>query len=335
MGVGLIMDIVAVGWACPIGLRSAPAYAAVRAGIREIDVADDGQPADMLVSQLSDDDRPSLGVTRAERALFYAGHAVTEILQRIELARDLRVCLAAPDPDEVPSLDVAACWSELRRRGPVLPLDAQIYTAGRAGVFAALLAAAQLLDGGEASQVLVGSFDSIAATDAPRVAAHGRGRIAGEGAAFILLARSGQSRHALVRLGQPVLLRDPASFASGEPSRGEGLTEVFRLLLSSREARVDVVCPANPTGDWWSRELSYAYLRNATRMPEPLKTTTIYEHVGDAGPVNGVAAIVAATRALTPLLPGRFPEHSSALVHASSDSGSVGGCCLQSLTRTS
>lgn len=331
------MDVVAVGWACPLGLRSHLAYAAIRAGLRAIEFDDPGEEDDddeseRRVSKLVEGDPPRAGVGRVERALFFADRALAEVLEQVELDARLEVCLVADEPGSTPSLDLRAGWAALRQRAPGLPDAVGLHGGGRAGVFAALAAAAEALAAGSTRQVLIGGFDSLAAHDAPRSFAHERGRVAGEGAAFVLLSPPGASPHALARVGPAVLARDACSHGSGQPSRGYALTEVYRAVLADRRAPVDVIVSANPSENWWARELSYAYLRNAAGLPEPLRVTSLYQYLGDAGPVSGVAALVAATRLLTPLLPGRQPAHRSALIHASADDGLVGGCCLDALT---
>ena len=63
-------------------------------------------------------------------------------------------------------------------------------------------------------------------------------------------------------------------------------------------------------------------------MPEPLTLTTLHEHIGDLGAAAGAAALVAAVRALNPILPDRSPDRRSALAYACSRAGVVGAARL-------
>jgi 3-oxoacyl-[acyl-carrier-protein] synthase I len=336
------VDVVAVGWSCPLGLVSRPIYAAIRAGLRGIDMLEDDDDRLVCRLELPEDDPRDPGRSRAERAAFFAAYALRELGAAGPWPSSTAAWLAGSEPGPAGDLDVAAIWAWLsgelaREHGLTLPRATQIFPSGRAGVFEALSAAREQLERDAIEFALVGGFDSmvdaetlarLAAAESPVLRRSDDRSIPGEAAAFLLLARAGTRTHALARLAELTLTRDPQPFCHGGPSRGAGLTESFAELRRRVSGRVDILYPGTPARGWWARELSYAYLRNAALMPEPLTVTCIHEHLGDLGAATGAAALVTAVRGLTPLLPGRLPEHRRALVYACSNAGTIGACLL-------
>ncbi|HEX5657154.1 MAG TPA: hypothetical protein VFX59_08155, partial [Polyangiales bacterium] len=156
----------------------------------------------------------------------------------------------------------------------------------RGGV--ALAAAARALQ--TAPVVLVGGLDCLSAGGVLEQLARANmvlgdsnpdGRLGGEGAAFLLLARSDA-----VRAG-PALgvlhARDPRPFAGELANAGEGLTAVFSQLRQSWLTRVDQVVMAQSHERFWGGELSMAYLRNVEPMPEPMVKRELARDLGDCG----------------------------------------------------
>jgi hypothetical protein len=329
------LDIIGVGWACPLGLRSMTAFAAVRAGLRQIDMLDD---SDRLISRLEfpDDDPRDPGRLRAARATFFAAYALTEILSN-EDRRVAAAFIAAPEHGPTGALDVAAAWAKLVAEfDPMLLSATRWFPSGRAGVFEAIAAAHEWLEQRD-DVVLVGGFDSmvddetLARLDAEVDASALRRTeqaIAGEGAAFVLLTRTRPKTTPLARLTDFALAHEAEPFSSGGPCRAAGLTAAFATLRGRISARVDVIHMATPGRGWWAQELEYAYFRNPALMPEPMQVRNLHEHIGDLGAAAGSAALVHAIRCLTPLFPGRQPEHRSALVYGCSNGGVVGACRL-------
>lgn len=323
------MDVVAVGLACPVGLLSITAWAAIRAGRREIELLDEDGDGDVRVSRL--DDGRDVGRTRAQRAAFFCRYALRELFESSPWTHAPGVYLAAPEPGPTAGLDVEATWAEVRGELHLivgsLPSDVRLFPSGRAGVFEAIAVASEQLQSGAVDLALVGGFDSQVDAETLSRLDH-RQFVPGEGAAFLLLERSGG--RAMAQFADLALARDKEPFAAGTPCRAAGLTDAFSQLSRRTRDRVDVLFPATPMRGWWASELNYAYLRNADLMPEPMTVTTLHEHIGDLGAAAGAAALVTAVRALNPILPGRAPDHRSALVHASSHAGVVGAARLLS-----
>jgi 3-oxoacyl-[acyl-carrier-protein] synthase I len=326
--------IAAAGLACPLGLRRRPAAVALRAGIRRYleieevgDAAGDPVRASRL-AMLDEDDR-------LERAWWLAHHALTEV-------RDEWLALGGSLQAPIPAF-VAAPDSTVARHAPEgLPLvlgPTGVLQGGRGAVFEALQRALVLLDSGRYPAILVGGLDCLTSAPVLRALvtgnrvlgrANGDGVLPGEGAAFVLVVstRVLSERQAPARLLGVATARDPHPFAGSTPGRGDGLTRVFRDLEPRFPGRVDEVFSAQPSEGFWGRELSYAYLRNPTLMPEPMTVTTVGAALGDTGAASGALALVLALESMSPTLPHRPPLRGSALVYGSSDDGAVGGCIV-------
>jgi 3-oxoacyl-[acyl-carrier-protein] synthase-1 len=215
---------------------------------------------------------------------------------------------------------------------------------GRAGFFEALVAARADLRSGRAGPLaLVGAVDSLCDEDSLRAIAEAGlhlgpenpdGRIPGEAAGFVVVARPGAaeaaSRGALgVVLGAELGL-EPLPFVQPTPSMADGLTQVFRTLSQDPVAgarRMDAVLTCQPGEAFWPTEFSRAYLRNAGLMPEPLRVNTAGEYLGDAGAGAGPVMLGAAL-----YWASRQAEPSRTLVYGCSDGGRIGACVVETIS---
>jgi 3-oxoacyl-[acyl-carrier-protein] synthase I len=342
--------VLAYGMACPVGLRTGPALAAMYAGINRFEESDDvrdaaGDPARRAALRRLDPKTP-----RTERASFFARHALTEVSASLGSAglASVPCFLALPEPGLGAAFDVASVQRALavavREAGGAFTLELRpdrLFARGRAGAFVALHAALDALGRGACSVALVGGLDARvdpitlrALADANRLLGRRNpdGLLPGEGAAFVLLAsiRAASAHQALARLSSCALAREPHPRGHGGPDVAPGLTAVLRELRLQRPGRVDTVISAQTGEGGYGRSFSYAYLRNATLMPEPLRLVTLGALLGDAGAAAGAMALVAAIAGLQPgVVPGTPPRHGSALVFGESDDGTVGGCIVE------
>jgi len=328
--------------ACPLGLSSRPALAAMRAGISRFGEVEDlaGPGGPVRASRWIGLDP---GRSRTERAATFAGHALRESIAALDAAEPLPCFLALPERNVGHAIDpqllTRACDGLVDGTGAPLRLDVRperTFMAGRAGVFKALEQATALLASGAERYALIGGVDSLVdaetladLADQDRLRGHTNpdGIIPGEGAAFVLLSRPGSSRRhphrPPVHLYTPMLAHEmhPAAHARDRLSAADGLTAVFRQLRSTIEGRLDRVYAAVTSEACYGREFSYAYLRNASLMPEPLHHETISQTLGDVGAAAGAMCLVLAA--------ARLSANQRALVYGSSDGGLVGATVVR------
>ncbi|NVB41769.1 hypothetical protein G6O69_28305 [Pseudenhygromyxa sp. WMMC2535] len=323
--------IIGVGLACPLGLRSLPTLAAIRGGIHQFELLDGSE---RLVCKIEPEDgRRDPGTSRSQRAAFYAAAALSELFEFCDWTDPPAVHLATPEPGVFAGLDLASVWAPIVAGSPrALPQAPRLFASGRAGAFEALAAARDRLESGEVQLVILGGFDSLTSADC--LAQLGADpRIPGEGAAFLLLTRAQllgpRTPQALAYLEALAMTVDPQPFASGEPARASGLGAAFRELRSRGAGRVDIAHGVAPSEGWWAQDFTYAYLRNAALLPEPLTVTTLHDSLGEMGPAGGAAALVRGVRGVRPWFSGSHaPIHRRALVYASADAGLVGACTI-------
>lgn len=338
----VVAHVAGIGLACPVGLGSLPALAAMAAGITRFVELDDvaGVEGSIKASLLGALD-PAL--SRAERIAWFGGHALDEALAGLEGPPPALRCVLSLPAREVGSLvDIAALQRTFAGRlsRPVV----QVVEEGRAGVFQALATALVTLE--REGAVLIGGVDSLVdpitlAALAARRRLLGRtnidGIIPGEGAAFALLthptARSRRPPLALVHAVAVAREPQPLIAASSTISGATGLSAVFRTLAAGFSERVDEVFAATSGEGYFGREFTHAYLRNAALMPEPLRHKPLSGMLGDVGAAAGAIALVQGIARLGPRGPGnRGLPARLCLAYGSSDKGLVGGCVVARAT---
>lgn len=342
---GPTLSIVRKGLACPLGLRSAAALAAMRAGVTRFENVDEA--SDVTVSRLS---RIPAEAARLDRMLALSTYALQETLEQLPgaLPATIPTLLSLPDPHSGAPYDegelitsLQATVKALTGAEAVLPASG-VKPEGRAGIFTALQLARSVLQQGDFPFALVGAVDSLVD---PRTVAmlesqglllgenNMDGRIPGEAAAFFVVALP-----TAIPKAQPIahimaveLDTEPASFAlsySGKAiNRAEGLARLFRRLHTF-SGRVDAVVAGQSCESFWGREFSYAYLRNVDMMPEPLFHKTTAFSVGDVGAAAGAVAIHQALGEFQPQPSWTQRPRQSALVYDASDHGALGGLTL-------
>ena len=338
-----LISIVRTGLACPLGLYSAAALAAARAGLTRFERLE--VPA-VTISRLS---RLDAELSRGERMRALMRYALAEVGQ-IPGSRPLSalpVFLSLPAPDSGAPYDEQVCLEALRdealnRLGVQLRFSEQaIVRSGRAGLFTALERAASFLATGAATWGLVGAMDSLVDGETvARLAASNLllgdsnldGRIASEAAGFFLVGRSpvGHAGEHIVAFAaeQDAAHGFAAVQAGASRNTAAGLTRLFRRLGMAFSSRIDAVISAQPGEGFWSREFSYAYLRNVHWMPEPLRMEAVGTTHGDVGAAAGAMALVHALTSLCPQRGASRPAARSVLLYGASDSGELGGCAL-------
>lgn len=339
--------VAGIGLSCPVGLRCAPALAAIRAGITRIQLCEHviGRGDTVSASMLLE---PPLPEDRVGRAGFFARHAVAEALGSVQWNPDepIPCVLALPEPgsNDLDWRALASMLTELplaNGRKATVALHRPI-TQGRTGVFAALQATFAMLESGRDPLVLIGGVDSQAdlnslnaLVSANRVLgpANPDGVCPGEAAACVVLGhpKAVPSHKSMAMVTLPATAIEPISFrrADGRVSNAQGLGQVFRNLLARVGERVDEVFAGTTTEGFFGREFSHAYLRAPLLMPEPLRIQNVGQALGDVGAASGAVALVQAIASLERPSSARSTDgNRSALAYASHDSGHVGGCVV-------
>jgi len=311
----------------------------------ETDVLDaTGEPVRASVLKLLD---PNL--SRTERMVSLAVTALQEALKNVAplVVTHLPLLLALPEPGSGAPFDLDVVRGELNRAAAPVRLEVSkdaLLHEGRAGFFRVLAEAIQLLKSRRASWVLVGGVDSMC--DRQSLAHHARmgrtlgpgmpdGILPGEGAGFILLTSAELSRQRRLKSQGRVLgcalSHEPHSFLQRKPNMAEGLTEAFRQLRLHTMAgarRVDHILSCQTGELFWAQEFNYAYLRNASLMPEPLTVSQVAESLGDVGAAAGAIQFGSALCLLS-RLEKVSGEPTRILVYGCADAGHVGTCIVE------
>ena len=340
------MNIVATGARTPVGLRSAAAAAAVRAGVSS--VTEHPVFVDRSGNGVLGARDPELDVmaTGADRLLAIALSALREAcvpLSTASVSESIPLIVAFAEPR--PGLDdadvVRVCQAVRQVKGVSVALEP--VTPIRLG-HAAGLAAFEVAEGYFAKKrefCVVGGVDSyfhpdtIAWLDDNRqlVGSSRSGFPLGEAAGFCLLA----SDAACDRFGLTPLAR-VCSVSTGEERQtiktetvcvGLGLTSIVRAALDQARPShpvSDVVCDIN--GERYrGEEWGFVCLRLSDRFTDPTAYRSPAESWGDVGAASGPLFAMLACHAAI----GKYARGSRALLWASSESGLRAAVVLDTL----
>jgi len=341
-------QVVGLGLCTPIGTSTHMTLASLRAGLvryTRTDVLDEeAEPVRASRLSLLDD-----ALTRTERMVALARQALAGVRPLLAYLPSVRVpmYLGLPEAGLGPQVEQEALVETLLAETEGRLEIVQVHAAGRAAFFEALASAQKNLHSGRAGALaLVGAVDSL--VDGVSLKAHvgarlhlGRrnpdGRIPGEAAGFVALARPGALKSLKleatgVLLGTALAL-EPRPFTQRGPSLAEGLTEGLHALrqdAATGTRRVDAVFACQPGDSFWATEFSRAYLRNASLMPEPLRVHVAGEGLGDAGAGAGPVMLgMALHRARW-----RHAGTRRTLVYGSADGGRIGACVVEMIRST-
>jgi 3-oxoacyl-[acyl-carrier-protein] synthase-1 len=339
--------VIGVGVCTSLGLDAESSLAAAEAGLSRMvettafgtgDTAAVCAPLELL----------PLDTARGRRIHWLAGTAYLDLLRRFpEFKRvDLPVLLVGPERNadhDVPRDFMITNLRELGDTAVPRPVADWWVAGGRGGWFGAARRALDLLAGGE-RLVAIGAVDSDCDPNSllrlhRRGALLGdknqQGRIPGEGAAFVLLARPDVPRqiHAkpLAWLGGLRSGAEPLHSLQPRSSTGEGLTHLFAELRAAHpQWRADAVYSCQPAGNQWAVEFKLASLRNAALMPEPMNHVVLHGELGDCG-----AAAAPLQLAFAMLRFARGDDLRRVLIYGESDDGTLGACLVQRNEETS
>lgn len=237
-------SVVALGMACPLGLRAAPACAAIRAGLnRHEELPYDADGRQPLVGSMLD--AIPAHVPRHRRWLALAACALVDMLgaQTAEILAQVPLLLAVPESaSSAEQLAAELCRElEISRAGSML----RIYTGGPSAGLRALADARTRLEHGHASACAVVAADSlISARTLLQYHQHRRllvegnldGFVPGEAAACVLVQAASRHSHphtwgTVLGLGAGL---EPARLDNDIPMRASGLLAACQAAL--REA---------------------------------------------------------------------------------------------------
>lgn len=331
--------IIAAGACTSLGLDAESSMAAVEAKMsRMVNLEPFGPDAPVPVAALEAFDED---VARGRRVHWMTSAAYLDLARRFPKWQrvDLPLIMVGPEPEADHDIEHGFLISSLRELSDTMiprPVGEFWLPGGRGGWFAGLRRAIELLRGGEALVALgavgcdcdANSLIRLRRRNALHSDDNPDGRIPGEAAVFLLLARTDVPRQIDARpwawIRDCRLSHEPRHAFQPESTLGEGLTRLYRALREDNEGwRADRIYSAQPSGGHWARAFEMAYLRNVELMPEPLRIRSVCDELGDCG-----AATPALLTAFAGLRFSRGDAVERVLVHGESDDGGMGGCLL-------
>jgi len=303
-------DILGVGAVSAVGLDAWSTAAAVRAGVagfreselftRHIEPLVMATVPDEHLEPLRPDVAAAPGLTpRACRMIQLAAPALREAAAGRAMA-GVPLLLGLPEGTPADLLELICLQAGV-------PLDVRRSAAlphGRAAGLVALGRAAELLGGRTPEMVLVGGVDTY--YDGALLAeleAEGRvlvpdgmdGFIPGEGAAFLLLARSAAGDQALASVLGAGTGEERGHLYSGTACTGEGLCAALDGLAGSEPVPASPTVLAGLNGEnVGSREWGIAAIRRRALFGEPLRMEHPADCLGDIGAALGAMLLVIA-----------------------------------------
>lgn len=296
-----------------IGLDAAQTCAAIRAKIKrftpvEAQLLEHEEP--QVGAQVAADRR--LRIDERQWLLNLAAAALVQCSPRSDCALIWQV----PEPSRAHPLSAGieddVLLAELvALLGVPLSAHSRVIHSGAAGLVEGLAIARELLDAGEVARCILGGADSLLRKpDLDRLAREQRslgpgrsqGMVPGEGAAFVVVARSPSEepslRPAIRGLG---LGFERKSVLSREPSVGDAFVQAFEAAIQDaelEEAEIDFVA-GNFNGERYDAwETTHAHARCYRTRRERLPTLWPARSTGDMGAAGGAMALIAASEAI-------------------------------------
>lgn len=336
----MAIDILAAGCISPIGFTLAETAAAARARmarLREIAWLD-RRFEPYIVGRVDDEGLPPLSTqfeqlnlqSREARMLRLAHAALAETLEALpDSSGPIPLLLGLPEHHTTLPIDPSGFLTRLViQTGAPLDVGRSVAVArGRAAGLMALRQALLRVTSGESDYILVGGVDSLVdlyvlgtldRAQRVRNAGNNDAFSPAEGAAFLLLGRSGPGTTPLARLTGCGTGMEPGHLHAEAPYLGDGLAAAIGSLLEATPPATPIACTyASFNGErYWAREFGVARLRNSQHFAEPMAMEHPAECCGDLGAAHGPLLAALAAHALA----GRY-RPGPCLVYASSDHG--------------
>jgi 3-oxoacyl-[acyl-carrier-protein] synthase I len=272
---------------------------------------------------------------RIERLRALTGIGLVDLEELVSSAGLQNVPLMVGLPSDLDDDERSIVREELRRSAVVRP-ETLWFPYGRASTFAAIDSAVRIIERGTHPVIAIGGIDSLCGPPTVHrllqfgrvLGPHTEGMIPGEGAVFVLLARSdlpAADAATAVRVEAIAQHRSAVPFTQADRVSGDALATVFRAFREGGSARVDRVIAAHSGEGYFGRSFAQAYLREIEAMPEPLEVDLIADCVGDVGAAAGTLGLAfAAYRMVT----GPRDEGGRAIVYSESDTGEIGAAII-------
>lgn len=307
--------IAGVGMITPLGANVAMTAAAVRAEIsayREIDYFDKNYnkikmatvPDAALDNCLNETLLKGDLSAKQARMLQLATCALYELLPRLSNITKVPLFFAGPEQINVNDSSINKQFLEniAVQSGVNIDLEnSRIISTGRAGGLNTIRLAFRYFESSEQNYVLVGGVDSfydksfldlLDNADRLLCGAAMDGFVPGEGAGFLLLARSpelaARDNERIVFLCEPGNGTETGHIMNEQPYRGEGLDQAFKQALQNYNGSgIETIYSSMNGENYWAKECGVALLRNKNYFQDPIIIEHNADCYGDLGAATG------------------------------------------------
>ena len=327
----MALNLLKVGLVTPVGLSAPVSCAAMRAKVSNpSETRFKGADGGWIMAHQIQLDRPRRGLAKLASIAAMAIEEATVDIPRSELPRiPLLLCVAETQrPGRLDGLDDRLLLDIQAELGAEFAPQSAIVANGRVGVAVALRQARLLVDAGSFQRVLIAAADSFITWPTLSfyerecrllTAENSNGFVPGEGAGALLVGRNSGLTDELACVGLG-FAREEASLDSGQPLRGDGLTQAIKNALV--EARWDLAETCYRIADlsgeqYYFKEASLALGRAIRYRKEDFELWHPAECMGEAGAASAIACLVAAYAAAAK----RYAPARQAILHFGNDDG--------------
>ena len=319
------------GLVTSVGLSALASCAAMRAKLTNpSETRFKGSDGSWIMAHQVPLDAPRRGLAKLAGMAAKAIEEALDGIPRSEWSRvPLLLCVAEPQrPGRLDGLDEQLFFDIQTELGAQFAPQSAIVANGRVGVAVALHQARLLVNAHTFQRVLIAATDSFIMwptlnyyerEDRLLTAGNSNGFMPGEGAGALLVGSSSGFADELVCAGVG-FAREAATLDSGQPLRGDGLTQAMNNALAEAHWDLTKSCYriADTSGEqYYFKEASLALSRAIRYRNENFELWHPAESIGEAGAASAMACLVAAyTAAAKQYAPAR-----QGIVHFGNDDG--------------
>lgn len=331
--------ILNTGLVTSVGLTAPASCAAFRAKISnpsETRFIDSG--GEWIMAHQVTLEQPWRGLTKLAKM---AAMSIDEALQGIPKADwsklPMLLCVAEIErPGRTPGLDDQLFQLIQGELGVTFALQSAVVTQGRVGVAVALAQARALIVKASIPRVLIAATDSLLSwptlshyeqQDRLLTEGNSNGFMPGEGAGALLVGaaegRAGELLCSGIGFG-----REAAHIDSGEPLRGDGLSQAIKAGLSEAGCQMhdmDFRITDNSGEQYYFKEATLALSRTLRQLKAEFDIWHPAECMGEAGAVSGIAVVATAREACSK----DYSKGPNVLAHCANDAGQRATLALQ------